>query len=122
MRRSTADTSPGPPGDRSIHEVFPAEPARRLGVVPDTARPDRSRAPLALLGVTALAVLAAQALMPDGIRARTIVASAAGALAAAVAAGVALQASRRPDAWASTRRYGLALLSIALVHLGFLAT
>src|SRR4051794_17435555 len=119
MRRSAADTSPGPPGDHTIHPMPRAAPARPLGVVPDPAAPGRSRAPLALLGGTALAVLAAQALMPNGTQARTIVASAVGALAAGVAAGVALQASRRPDAWVATRRYGLALAAIALIHVGF---
>src|SRR5436190_11049677 len=122
MRNPTADTSPGPPGDHAIQQMPQAAPARRLRAVPHTAPPRRSRVPLALLGSTAVAVVAAQTAMPHGIRARSIVASAVGALAAAVAAGVALQASRRPDAWASTRRYGVALVALALVQAGFLAS
>jgi len=99
-----------------------AAPASRPGAVGalDAARPRPSRAPLGLLALSAVALVVAQVAMPSGVRARAIFSSAYGAMAAAVAAVVVLQAARRGDAWRSTRRYGKTLLALALAQAGFL--
>src|SRR5436190_172647 len=120
MQRSRADAEPGAPGDRSIERMASAAPAPARGPFGGAPRPGQSRLPLVLLALSAAALVAAQVLMPEALRPRAIVTSVAGMVAGIVAAGVVLQASRRPDAWASTRRYGLALVAIALVQAGFL--
>ncbi|MFL5797226.1 MAG: ATP-binding protein [Actinomycetota bacterium] len=89
---------------------------------PAAARPRPSRAPLALLALSAVALVSAQVLMPSGFRGRAVVTSSTGMVAGAVAAGVVLLASRRPDAWASARRYGLALVALVLAQAAFLVT
>jgi len=79
-----------------------------------------SRAPLALLAIGAVVLGTAHLLMPGDIGGRTIVASASGAFVAGVAALVVFRAARRPDAWSSTRRFGIALAALAVVQLVFL--
>src|SRR6266511_3100739 len=122
MQRSPAGTSRGSPTERSMKRMPQAAPASRPGAVGalDAARPRPSRAPLGLLALSAVALVVAQVAMPSGVRARAIFSSAYGAMAAAVAAVVVLQAARRGDAWRSTRRYGKTLLALALVQAGFL--
>jgi PAS domain S-box-containing protein len=78
------------------------------------------RSPVALLGGAGLVLVAAHVFMPEDIAARAVVSAASGTLAAGIAAGVVLASARRPDAWASTRRFGLALLALALVQGAFL--
>jgi PAS domain S-box-containing protein len=78
------------------------------------------RVPFLVLGLGAVVLVAAQFLMPDDIKGRAVVSAASGLIAAGIAAGVVLRAARRPDAWSSTRRFGLALLAIAIVQLAFL--
>ena len=81
--------------------------------------PTSTRAPFALLALAAVVLVVAHAFMPDHIGSRTLVSAASGAFAAFVAAGVVLTAARRSDAWASTRRFGLALAAVGLVQVAF---
>jgi len=83
--------------------------------------PVRTRGAFTLLGLTALGLLAVYLVMPQDLRARTLLSSAAGTIVAAVAAAVVLRASGRQDAWASTRKFGWALIVLAVVEAGFFA-
>ena len=79
-----------------------------------------SSAPLVLLGFAAIVLLVCHLVMPEDLQSRAIVAASSGAFVAAVAAFVVLRSARRPEAWSSTRRFGLALAALALTQVVFL--
>ena len=80
-----------------------------------------SASSLALLAISAVAIVLVHVLRPAALGTRAIVVQATGTAAAAIAAGVILWAARREDAWSATRRYGIAVFSLALVQATFLA-
>ncbi len=91
---------------------------RHSGASVERASP--SPMPLALLAVGAVVLVVAHLRMPSDIASRAVISPASGAFATGIAAWVVFWCARRSDAWASTRRFGIALAALALVQVGFL--
>src|SRR4029079_19478480 len=119
MRTRPKGTRRGSPGGESDRPMPDAAAPRQHGAYMERPPPPSTRAPFTLLFLAAVLLVVSHAFMPADIAGRTLVSSGSGAEAAFVAAGVVLIAARRPDAWTSTRRFGLALAAVGFVQLAF---